>query len=61
MKRVKDQVNAMGYKTNTQAIKIDDEVKIRLTTEFFSNEKKARLILQEIKKANLSGFIRKHP
>ena len=61
MKRVKDQVNAMGYKTNTQAIKIDDEVKIRLTTEFFSNEKQARLILQEIKKANLSGFIRKHP
>ena len=46
MKRVKDQVNSMGYKTNTQAIKIDDEVKIRLTTEFFSNEKKARLILQ---------------
>jgi cell division protein FtsN len=61
MKRVKDQVNLMGYKTNTQAIKIDDEVKIRLTTEFFSNEKQARLILQEIKKANLSGFIRKHP
>ena len=61
MKSVKDQVNSMGYKTNTQAIKIDDEVKIRLTTEFFSNEKKARLILQEIKKANLSGFIRKHP
>ena len=29
--------------------------------EFFSNEKQARLILQEIKKANLSGFIRKHP
>ena len=51
----------MGYKTNTQAIKINDEVKIRLTTEFFSNEKQARLILQEIKKANLSGFIRKHP
>ena len=61
MKRGKDQVNSMGYKTNTQAIKIDDEVKIRLTTEFFSNEKQARLILQEIKKANLSGFIRKHP
>ena len=61
MKRVKDRVNSMGYKTNTQAIKIDDEVKIRLTTEFFSNEKQARLILQEIKKANLSGFIRKHP
>jgi cell division septation protein DedD len=61
MKRVKDQVNSMGYKTNTQAVKIDDEVKIRLTTEFFSNEKQARLILQEIKKANLSGFIRKHP
>jgi cell division septation protein DedD len=61
MKRVKDQVNLMGYKTNTEAIKIDDEVKIRLTTEFFSNEKQARLILQEIKKANLSGFIRKHP
>ena len=61
MKRVKDQVNLMGYKTNTQAIKIDDEVKIRLTTDFFSNEKQARLILQEIKKANLSGFIRKHP
>ena len=61
MKRVKDQVNSMGYKTNTQAIKIDDELKIRLTTEFFSNEKQARLILQEIKKANLSGFIRKHP
>jgi len=61
MKRVKDQVNSMGYKTNIQAIKIDDEVKIRLTTEFFSNEKQARLILQEIKKANLSGFIRKHP
>jgi len=61
MKRVKDQVNAMGYKTNIQAIKIDDEVKIRLTTDFFSNEKQARLILQEIKKANLSGFIRKHP
>ena len=61
MKKVKDQVNSMGYKTNTQAIKIDDELKIRLTTEFFSNEKQARLILQEIKKANLSGFIRKHP
>ena len=61
MKRVKDQVNLMGYKTNTQAVKINDEVKIRLTTEFFSNEKQARLILQEIKKANLSGFIRKHP
>ena len=61
MKRVKDQVNSMGYKTNTQAVKINDEVKIRLTTEFFSNEKQARLILQEIKKANLSGFIRKHP
>ena len=61
MKRVKDQVNSMGYKTNTQAIKIDDEVKIRLTTDYFSNEKQARLILQEIKKANLSGFIRKLP
>ena len=61
MKRVKNQVNSMGYKTNIQAIKIDDEVKIRLTTEFFSKEKQARLILQEIKKANLSGFIRKHP
>ena len=61
MKRVKNKVNSMGYKTNIQAIKIDDEVKIRLTTEFFSKEKQARLILQEIKKANLSGFIRKHP
>ena len=61
MKRVKNKVNSMGYKTNIQPIKIDDEVKIRLTTEFFSNEKQARLILQEIKKANLSGFIRKHP
>ena len=61
MKKVKDQVNLMGYKTNTQAIKMDDEVKIRLTTEFFSNEKQARVILQEIKKANLSGFIRKLP
>ena len=61
MKRVKNKVNSMGYKTNIQSIKIDDEVKIRLTTEFFSNEKQARLILQEIKKANLSGFIRKHP
>ena len=61
MRRVKDQVNSMGYKTNIQSIKIDDEVKIRLTTEFFSKEKQARLILQEIKKANLSGFIRKHP
>ncbi len=61
MKRVKDQVNLMGYKTNTQAIKMDDEIKIRLTTEFFSNEKQARVILQEIKKANLSGFIRKRP
>jgi len=40
---------------------MDDEVKIRLTTEFFSNEKEARVILQEIKKANLSGFIRKLP
>jgi hypothetical protein len=61
MKRVKDQVNSMGYKTNIQAVKINDEVKIRLTTGFFSNEKQARLILQKIKKANLSGFIRKHP
>ena len=61
MKRVKDQVNSMGYKTNTQAIKMDDGVKIRLTTEFFSNEKQARVILQEIKKANLPGFIRKLP
>ena len=61
MKRVKNKVNSMGYKTNIQSIKIDDEVKIRLTTEFFSKEKQARLILQEIKKANLSGFIRKHP
>ncbi len=61
MKRVKDKVNLMGYKTNTQAIKMDDEIKIRLTTEFFSNEKQARVILQEIKKANLSGFIRKRP
>ena len=39
MNKVKDQVNSMGYKTNTQAIKMDDGVKIRLTTEFFSNEK----------------------
>ena len=61
MKRVKNKVNSMGYKTNIQSIKIDDEVKIRLTTEFFSKEKQARLILQEIKKANLSGFIRKYP
>ena len=61
MKKVKDQVNSMGYKTNTQAIKMDDEVKIRLTTEFFSNETKARVILQDIKKANLPGFIRKLP
>ena len=61
MEKVKDQVNSMGYETNTQAIKMDDEVKIRLTTEFFSNEKEARVILQEIKKANLSGFIRKLP
>ena len=61
MNKVKDQVNSMGYKTNTQAIKMDDGVKIRLTTEFFSNEKKAQVILQEIKKANLPGFIRKLP
>ena len=61
MKKVKDQVNLMGFKTNTQLINMDDEVKIRLTTEFFSNEKKARIILQEIKKANLPGFIRKLP
>tara|TARA_B110000008_G_scaffold160144_1_gene160851 strand:- start:541 stop:1044 length:504 start_codon:yes stop_codon:yes gene_type:complete len=61
MNKVKDQVNSMGYKTNTQAIKMDDGVKIRLTTEFFSNEKQARVILQEIKKANLPGFIRKLP
>ena len=61
MKKVKDQVNSMGYKTNTQAIKMNDKVKIRLTTEFFSNEKQARVILQEIKKANLPGFIRKLP
>ena len=61
MNKVKDQVNSMGYKTNTQAIKMDDGVKIRLTTEFFSNEKQARVILQKIKKANLPGFIRKLP
>ena len=61
MNKVKDQVNSMGYKTNTQAIKMDDGVKIRLTTEFFSNEKQARVILQEIKQANLPGFIRKLP
>ena len=61
MNKVKDQVNSMGYKTNTQAIKMNDKVKIRLTTEFFSNEKQARVILQEIKKANLPGFIRKLP
>jgi hypothetical protein len=51
----------MGYKTNTQIIKLDGRDKIRLTTEFFSNEKQARLILQEIKKSNLSGFVRKLP
>ena len=61
MKIVEQQVNSMGFKTKTQAIKMDDEVKIRLTTEFFSNEKQARVILQEIKKANLQGFIRKLP
>ena len=61
MNKVKDQVNSMGYKTNTQAIKMNDKVKIRLTTEFFSTEKQARVILQEIKKANLPGFIRKLP
>ena len=61
MNKVKDQVNLMGYKTNTQSIKMNDKVKIRLTTEFFSNEKQARVILQEIKKANLPGFIRKLP
>ena len=61
MKKVKDQINAMGYKTNIQIIKMDNEDKIRLTTEFFSNEKQARVILHEIKKANLSGFIRKLP
>ena len=61
MMKVKDQINSMGYKTNTQIIKIDGRDKIRLTTEFFSNEKQARLILQEIKKSNLSGFVRKLP
>ena len=61
MKKVKEQINSMGFKTNTQLIKMGDEDKIRLTTEFFSNEKKARVILQEIKKANLSGFIKKLP
>jgi hypothetical protein len=61
MEKVKDQINAMGYKTNVQLIKMNNEDKIRLTTEFFSNEKQARIILQEIKKANLSGFIRKLP
>ena len=58
MKKVKNKIHLMGYKTNTQLIKIDNEDKIRLTTEFFSSEKQARLILQEIKKANLSGFVR---
>ena len=58
MKKVKNKIHLMGYKTNTQLIKIDNENKIRLTTEFFSSEKQARLILQEIKKANLSGFVR---
>jgi len=61
MMKVKDQINSMGYKTNTQIVKMIDGDKIRLTTEFFSNEKQARLILQEIKKSNLSGFIRKLP
>ena len=61
MMKVKDQINSMGYKTNTQIIKMDGRDKIRLTTEFFSNEKQARLILQEIKKSNLSGFVRKLP
>ena len=61
MKKVKDQINSMGYKTNTQMIKMNNEDKIRLTTEFFSNEKQARIILQKIKKANLSGFIKKLP
>jgi len=50
MEKVKDQINAMGYKTNVQLIKMNNEDKIRLTTEFFSNEKQARIILQEIKK-----------
>ena len=58
MKKVKNKIHLMGYKTNTQLIKIDNEDKIRLTTEFFSSEKQARLILKEIKKANLSGFVR---
>jgi len=58
MKKVKDQIHLMGYKTNTQLIKINNEDKIRLTTEFFPNERQARLILKEIKKANLSGFVR---
>ena len=39
MKRVKDQVNSMGYKTNTQAIKINDEVKIRLNNRIFFKRK----------------------
>lgn len=58
MRKVKDQIHQMGYKTETQPIKINNEDKIRLTTEFFSNEMQARALLQKIKKANLSGFVK---
>ena len=58
MRKVKDQIHQMGYKTETQPIKINNEDKIRLTTEFFSNEMQAKALLQKIKKANLSGFVK---
>tara|TARA_B100000035_G_scaffold313299_1_gene326695 strand:+ start:1100 stop:1603 length:504 start_codon:yes stop_codon:yes gene_type:complete len=58
MRKVKDKIHQMGFKTETQSIKINNEDKIRLTTEFFSNETQARVLLKEIKKANLSGFVK---
>jgi hypothetical protein len=39
MRRVKDQVNSMGYKTNTQAIKIDNEGKNKINNRIFFKRK----------------------
>ncbi len=50
MRKVKDQIHQMGYKTETQPIKINNEDKIRLTTEFFQMKCKQERFFKKSKK-----------
>ena len=58
-KKLSNQINDIGFKTQIKKINLSGKEKIKLTTEFFRSEKEAQKALRILKNANFPGLIKR--